>query len=320
MASESDVPSVETLPHCPLCGSNKLKRRRVPEHRIGEDVFGPYRTQLGLCQCHSCSFVFISPRPNQALLDVFYSGSSYSPHKHIQCASVQEKNAQFVLSVLARHMGRCRGRRLLDWGCGGGFFLKCAGGSGWDATGFDVSSEALESCRKARLTVANRVDELQENSFDAITLIHVLEHVTDPGSLLGVLKRLLAQDGRLFIEVPNSKSLRAILSRPFLIRHANFDERFRSFPIHLSYFSRATLVDLLRKHGFQVVAISSCGMGIEQLIRRPPSSTTAPGPAATAAGQKRGGMGRVIQAGKKMIKRAFFGLGLGDSLVVIARR
>ncbi len=322
MTPESDIPSVGTLSQCPLCGSNKLKGRCVPGHWIGEEVFGSYRAQLGLCQCRTCSFVFVNPRPNQALLNVFYSGAKYSPHQHIQCGLVQQKSAEFVLSVLAKHVDFCRGRKLLDWGCGGGFFLKSAARSGWDATGFDVSTEALEACRKQDLIVTNRVDDLQENSFDVITLIHVVEHVSDFGQLFVLLKRLLARNGRLFIEVPNSKSLRAILCRRFLTRYANFDERFRSFPIHLSYFSRATLVQLLCKYQFQVEAISTCSMGIEQLIRRKPSSGGAPVLPATTAIQKRppGGMRRVIQSGKDIVKHALFDLGMGDTLVVIARR
>jgi len=322
MTPESEIPSVEPLSYCLVCGSNKLKRRRVPGHWIGEDVFGPYKTQLGLCQCLTCSFVFVNPRPNEALLNAFYSGSNYRPHRHIQSESVQEGNARFVLSVLAEHEDCCRGKRLLDWGCGGGFFLKSAASFGWDATGYDVSAEALESCRKERLMVVGNVDELPENSFDVITLVHVLEHIANPGPLLVSLKRLLAPNGRLFVEVPNSKSLRATLAHPLLIRCANFDERFRSFPIHLSYFSRATLVKLLRKCEFQVETLSTCGMGIEQLIRRKRPSISASVETATATGHKQppDGMRRVIRRAKYIVKNVFFGLGMGDSLVVVARR
>jgi 2-polyprenyl-3-methyl-5-hydroxy-6-metoxy-1,4-benzoquinol methylase len=98
--------------------------------------------------------------------------------------------------------------RLLDIGCGLGFFLERARGEGWDVQGIDTS-EAWVRLANARLgaelvqcETLDRAD-LPAASFDLITAWDVLEHIFHPVRFLAQARRLLARGGRLFIRTPN---------------------------------------------------------------------------------------------------------------------
>jgi SAM-dependent methyltransferase len=314
-----DETAVVTLERCPLCDGSQFRALPVPGHWIGEAVFGPYRGRLGLCQCSRCSFRFTNPRPGSALLGQFYGGDDYSCHRHDGSDGASHP-ADFLLTLLAQNVPAAAGKRLLDFGCGGGGFLNRAAHAGWDAVGFDVGQRSLKTCTERGLRATDRLADLPAASFDVITLNHVFEHLDAPGAVLASLRALLAPQGKLLVAVPNCRSLRARLSFPVLSRHCRFDERFRAFPIHLSYFTRPTLKAMLRRHDFAVEWAITAGFGLEELRYRP---ETAPGPPparADAAGGTDGRRGQPLQQGaRRVIKRVFFGLGLGENLLALAR-
>jgi SAM-dependent methyltransferase len=204
-------------------------------------------------------------------------------------------------------------RRVLDFGCGGGLLLRSARERGLDAVGYDVGERALRTCTEQGLKVTDRLEDLQDGEFDAIVLHHVFEHLDRPGNVLKGVARLLAPRGSMFIEVPNAASLRARLSHPVLSRYFHFDERYRAFPIHLSYFSARSLKRLLERHGFRVNRVATYGLGIDELIVSSSASDEAYG-AATLA-KYRGG---IVRPAREFVKRKLYGAGLGENLLVVA--
>ncbi len=305
---------VKTLGRCPVCGGTRLRKLPAPGHWIGEEVFGDYEGQFALSRCLECSLVFVNPAPSQELLERFYSGDNYSCHQP-NATTPARRGAEFVLALLREYLPPSAGRRLLDFGCGGGSFLEVAVQQGWEAIGYDVGPSALKACSGRGLHVVSRLEECAPASFDAITLNHVFEHLEDPGTVLQSLKHLLTAEGRLLIEVPNWRSLRARLSLPLLSRHFGFDERFRAFPIHLSYFTRSSLELLLRQNGFRIEKSTTVGFGLEELIRRGPDKAPTPATRGLAEPQPRlNGKNWV----KQQCKKWFFRLGWGENLLVIA--
>ena len=315
-------------PGCPLCGHKRLRSLTTPHRWIGEQVFGPYREQFGVQKCRGCAFVFVNPRPSDALLAAFYGGFDYGCHHPEQTDSGGNPAAEHVLDVIHANLSSAAAAapRFLDFGCGAGVTLKAALRRGWDACGYDVGQAAVENCRRQGFRASDKLSELPAQGFDAILLNHVFEHIADPRGTLRELARLLAPGGKVFIQSPNVESLRARMSLPPLSRRLNFDERFRAFPIHLSYFSPRTLARLLRSTGYVVDRTMTFGVGLDELIfedgrevERPTGSAPPTnGNGHAHAGGGGGPLAPVKQIAKKLTKTAIFGTGLGENVMVVA--
>lgn len=126
--------------------------------------------------------------------------------------------------------------RLLDIGCGNGRFLKKMEFMGWRVTGVEPDRASADAARQVGLEVHDGTIEEQDfqpDSFDAITMNHVIEHVLDPVATLKACHRLLVPGGQLLLVTPNVLSL----------GHARFREDWRGLevPRHLFLFSPQAL-------------------------------------------------------------------------------
>jgi len=298
---------------CPICECTQLSPLPPPGHWIGESVFSPFGSARGLSSCRICGFIFTNPRPNQELLNLFYSGDDYGCHEANK-SNEALRTAELLLEFVEGSGPQLSQKSLLDFGCGGGFLLEHAARLGWDTVGFDVGARALRTCRQQGLKVTDDLADFQNGSFGAIIMNHVFEHVGDPVGLLFRLRQLLRHDGRLLIRVPNVVSLRARLSPRLLSRKFGFDERYRAFPIHLSYFNKATLCRLLDKADYEIAATRTVGLGLDEMVvgrqqyRKLPVQTNPVAPSRYTARPR----------WRKVIKAAFFGAGLGEYLQVVA--
>lgn len=153
--------------------------------------------------------------------------------------------------------------RILDIGCGFGFFLTLAQDEGWEPFGVDVSAVAVAYCQEKWGTAVQRTDLLQadypDGHFHAVTMWNVLEHLSDPLGTLQEANRILIEGGLLLVRVPNMV----------------FHNQFRSFrgllpligmkkpsylggvapPQHLYGFTPHTLRLMLNRAGFDVLSI-----------------------------------------------------------------
>lgn len=222
---------------CPSCGSvqSKIKYFTAP---------------FKVVKCQTCSLVYLGNPPDDSLLyEDYYEGSEYPPAAYRRDSSVAALaelyalNAQRIkwLSALKPN------GKLLDLGCGRGYFLATAREHGFAVTGMDVSARALKYAQRSFgvEVTAKTLDELQEGSqkFDVITLWHVLEHFADPVGTLKKIKTLLQENGVCLVEVPNLRSLKFMLSRSKWEggNHPRY---------HRTFFSSTTLQQMLRKSGF----------------------------------------------------------------------
>jgi len=125
-----------------------------------------------------------------------------------------------------------------------------AEGLGMRAFGLEPSVSGFQICKFRGLNVTNSFLEdsgYAEDSFDVITLNHVLEHVPDPYSSLLLIGRLLRPSGILIIQVPNLKSLAFYASREYF---SHLD-----VPRHLFQFEKSTLEGFLNRAGLRVIRI-----------------------------------------------------------------
>ena len=139
--------------------------------------------------------------------------------------------------------------RALDIGCGQGWFVKQFVDRGWNAIGIEVSNTAAyHACNQLGLNIKVGVDvsrQLEDNHYDVIGLWHVLEHLEDPMRMLSEIRRLLKDDGRALIGVPNFGSSEAKLGK-YCWFHLDV-------PRHLYHFNEQNLKQLLDMAGLKVV-------------------------------------------------------------------
>ena len=223
---------------CMLCG--------------GSSYFFIYRKDhWTYCRCRECGLVSLSPRPSEEALLQSYDAYLPVVPREIACWSRMIRPVVNYAADLIQRRNKAKCPRLLDIGCGYGFFLKKMAQQGWQVEGIEVSRPGREYARqKLGLQIHAAPLEhvsLQDNSFDAVTLFYVIEHVYDPKRLLKEVHRILKPGGTILLRWPHSTPVVKILG-PFSKRYDVFHT-----PYHLYDFNPQTMKALLRQSGFRAV-------------------------------------------------------------------
>lgn len=211
--------------------------------------------EFTLVRCRNCGFVYINPRPTVEEIGGFYP-ETYSSNDSETCGlagfKIHGVHWEKTMELRAQQLLRFKsGGRLLDVGCSTGLFLVYMRSRGWDVRGVEPRADAVRAAREkfGLDVVAGYIEDapFAPDSFDAITLNHVFEHVHDPRGLLKSIKKLLAPGGAVMIDVPNFAGLEARI----------FGERWIAIdaPRHLYQFTPRTLRAILEKNGFRVSEI-----------------------------------------------------------------
>ncbi len=187
-------------------------------------------------------------------LHAYYNSPDYISHSDAK-ATLQDKLYHLIKKVSLRQKMRWinsfrphRGS-LLDVGAGTGDFLSTALKDGWTAFGIEPNISARKKAHNKGIRLEEELDGLSGQTFDVITLWHVLEHITRPDEFIRLLSAKLKTGGLLFVAVPNFKSYDALHYGKYW---AAFD-----VPRHLSHFSRNSIHRLFHKIGFYVVGTRS---------------------------------------------------------------
>ncbi len=239
---------------CNLCGSRYYKvaykvsdpsgvaqvNQMPDDYRITEERVGGL--SLRIVQCMKCGLVYVNPqesaktlyRKYRAMEDDVYAG--------------QEGGRRLSAGIILKRIGRYRrGGKILDIGCATGFLLDEARRQGWQAHGVELSDWAVKYAREHfNLEVSEGTVEdahFPPGSFDAVTMIDVLEHLPDPKKTLEEIRRILRPDGIVCVSTPDIDSFisRLLGGRWWGIQQA-----------HLYYFSKETLRSMLESAGFVV--------------------------------------------------------------------
>ena len=196
-----------------------------------------------------------SPQPKGDKLLDYYKSEDYISHTNTK-RNLFEKAYHFVRQIALKrklkliNSFQTHEKHLLDIGCGTGDFLETAKNNGWQITGIEPSDNAREIANKKTNNSVYKIEQLlklEPNSFDVISLWHVLEHLPNLDEHIKIFKRLLKSNGRLVIAVPNYKSFDALYYKSFW---AAFD-----VPRHLWHFSKTGIQKLFAQENFDVEKI-----------------------------------------------------------------
>lgn len=209
-----------------------------------------------VAKCPSCGLAWTDDSFEDMVLadEVGYWGQAIYEEHALQF----QQEATSYLDLISRYKN---GVRLLDIGCGVGFFLASAEQMGWEATGLDVSVRAVRQAQR-RLnqgsviasTVADA--EFPTSYFDVITLWSALEHMAHPAQSLDRILTWLKPDGIIALEVPIEDSLLKTLNRwMYKLSGGRFHAvhyLYGNAPgSHIWSFSKKSLRLLFRQHGLQ---------------------------------------------------------------------
>jgi len=137
--------------------------------------------------------------------------------------------------------------RILDIGAGTGDFLLEAKNQNWDILGIEPNDKAKGIAIGKGIKFGDTIEKLESNSFDVITMWHVLEHVPDVEHQVAELKRLLKPSGTIIIAVPNFKSYDANHYKEFW---AAYD-----VPRHIFHFSKNGMQKLFNTENWKLEKI-----------------------------------------------------------------
>ena len=217
-----------------------------------------------IASCRSCGLWVVNPQPTIEELRAFYTAYDDGEQWRNLEGHFNHGIRRAILQI--KHSGT-----ILDVGCGSGNFLRCMKEVGFKAFGIEPSASGSRYGRDSHgieLFHGMIEDYLKQNSsrrFDVITLLNVLEHLTQPVETVLQLRRTLAPDGVLAVVVPDARFHDAIgrfrrflgVPDPYLIEQpTNLLSGFK-LPDHLCSFQPETVTSLLRRCGFRVVRIEN---------------------------------------------------------------
>ncbi len=237
---------------CNLCGADDYVVR-FPK----DSVRGIHQR---IVVCRKCGFMYANPQEiidcetfaketESDELDIEGSDRQYFQKQHVQIRDYER-----IIGVLAK-LAPKKGR-LLEIGSYLGILLDRLRGDGWTTTGLEPSHKVAKYSRKryGHDIVEGLLPHpsLPAGAYDAVLLLHVIEHMPDPSASLADIRRLLKPGGIFVLETPRFDSL----SFKLLGRR---ERSLNNCPGHIYFFTVPTLSKLLEKNGFEVVRVDLVG-------------------------------------------------------------
>lgn len=229
---------LEYVNACPFCG---CKESSQAYDQIQDWSFNATPGNWSYWNCKDCSTLYLNPRPKESYIHeaygVYYT-HSVSEFSMISKIKTRLKNEVFSqlfkidllprvglsnnLSFLTRPLKaflyipfgmkqivELPKGKLLDVGCGNGHMLKIAKDLGWETTGIEVDSQAVQAARRAGINVIEgsylAIHDFNE-TYDCIICSHVIEHVYKPFDMLDLIINQLKPGGTLILSCPNALS------------------------------------------------------------------------------------------------------------------
>ncbi len=232
----------------------------------GENIFDvlSFKDRYGLYMpvgcCHKCGLIQTVPRMSQVSYEEFYNleyrrlyGGSHSPVESFFID--QYHRGKIICGYLNSFFSKYKGQdivgfKILEVGCGAGGIcqaLKELGGC--FVKGIDIGKEYIDYGRERYgldlIDGKLSTDIDPYNNFDIVVYSHVFEHLLNFHSELNAIKKILKEDGLLYIEVPGIFNIAHSYKSDFLLYLQN---------AHTYHFTLSSLINLMKVNGFECIA------------------------------------------------------------------
>lgn len=242
---------------CAICGEKQQVRVLYPAtfkaKNISKNTYSarrlPDRIHYRILKCVRCGLVFSSPIISNEKISTFYKGSLCSYEDQIPyLIKTYFKIIEDIKSDFPKNP------KVLEVGCGNGFFLKALVDLGFTKSvfGIEPSSKMILEANpslKARIKVNIFKSTLfPKNSFDLICCFHTLDHMVDPNGFIKGANSMLKKNGHVIVVVHDTEGLSVKL----------FGEKSAIFDIeHVYLFNKKTLREIFLQNKFKVVKVSN---------------------------------------------------------------
>ncbi|WP_284651030.1 class I SAM-dependent methyltransferase [Flavobacterium terrisoli] len=223
---------------------NNIFFQKVRDYSVSKEIFELHHNP-------EYDLLITFPKPSLEKLPSYYESDDYISHTDGK-RSLFERAYHLIKGIALKNKlklinAQSPNGKLLDIGAGTGDFLVVAKKDGWNITGIEPNAKAKGIAINKGVTFAESLAELENNSFDVITMWHVLEHVPNLDEYISELKRLIKPSGTIVIAVPNFKSFDANYYGKYW---AAFD-----VPRHIWHFSKTTIEKLFSEKGMKLVEV-----------------------------------------------------------------
>jgi len=230
---------------CDLCGATAARELYTAKDRLRNSD-----QQFSIAACSGCGVLRTLPEMTEAELARFYPNDYWGEDKEPSQEWIRTSQSEKTGFLASCHL---YSGRILDVGCGSGFFLRALDSGKWDRFGVETGEAAAKAANRAigrgRVFRGTLIEsECEDVAFDAVTFWSALEHMNEPRANLTEARRILRPGGTLIIQVPNAAGYQA---RMFGGNWFALD-----VPRHRYHFTPQTLEGLLSQTGFKVYRVT----------------------------------------------------------------
>ena len=262
------IPKFEERSLCPVCHSKELEikfKHKVTRKSLSylEKIYDYenskknleifYKTKIVICECKKCYLKFHKLIPCSETLKYVYTiliNRDFSYQKNKFYESSKYKNSINLLKRLKGTLKVFREKKInyLDFGCGWGTMLKASKDLNLNPVGIEQSKDQQKWIAKENIEIYSSIQNIIKKEitlrFNIITLNQVLEHVTDPSSILSELRKISSKNSILYISVPPY-----IKNKSFSIEDVFVKGALQPFE-HLNCFSKKSVGILAKRNDF----------------------------------------------------------------------
>lgn len=239
---------MKEIKSCPVCSETSFSLfLNLKDHMVSQEMFT-------IVRCDNCGFHFTNPIPNEENIGKYYQSEAYVSHSSTQKGfvnAVYNRVRKTTLKLKKDWVDRyADGKSLLDIGCGTGHFSATMVKGGYNVVGLEpdpIARENAKALNNFEPLEQTELYSLKDETFDAITMWHVLEHVYELNKDIKEYNRVLKKNGVLFVAVPNLESYDAKHYKEFW---AAYD-----VPRHLYHFRKKDITALFNKVDMELVDV-----------------------------------------------------------------